>query len=204
MQNMRGVKSPQQPIKQIPATEMDNHKINNNKLPYRAVVVSLQYLVAWTRSDMAFVVRALGRYNGAYTQDNYKIAMRAVRYMLNTSIWNDADHAIGCDTSHTNTGFVLHLQGLTWMWKGKQQGRVTKSTCASELVAASARVDNLVWARQLLSELAGAQGVSTVNCDNQSTIQVIANRGNSKRVQRYAKEKWMIAEFVDDGVVEVR
>ncbi|KAG2857816.1 hypothetical protein PC116_g9314 [Phytophthora cactorum] len=108
------------------------------------------------------------------------------------------------DTSRSNTGFVLQLQGLTWMWRSKQQGRVTKNTCASELVAASACVDDLVWARQLLSELVREQGVSTVYCDNQSTIQVIANRGNSKRVQRYAKEARMIAEFVDDGVVDVK
>ncbi|KAG3063996.1 hypothetical protein PC121_g11933 [Phytophthora cactorum] len=108
------------------------------------------------------------------------------------------------DTSRSNTGFVLQLQGLTWMWRSKQQGRVTKNTCASELVAASACVDDLVWARQLLSELVREQGVSTVYCDNQSTIQVIVNRGNSKRVQRYAKEARMIAEFVDDGVVDVK
>ncbi|KAF4037013.1 hypothetical protein GN244_ATG10863 [Phytophthora infestans] len=145
---------------------------------------------------------------------------RAVRYILNTKHvglvyrpvgglltldeFSFADHAMCRDSSRSNTGFVLQLQGLTWMWKSKQQGRVTKNTCASELVATSACVDDLVWARQLFSEVAGEQGMSAVCCDNQSTIQVISNRGNSKRVQRYTKEARMIAEFVDDGVVDVK
>lgn len=50
----------------------------------------------------------------------------------------------------------------------------------------------------------GEQGMSTVYCDNQSTIQGIVNRGNSKRVQRYAKEAMMIVEFVDDRVVKIK
>ncbi|KAF4039876.1 hypothetical protein GN244_ATG07970 [Phytophthora infestans] len=53
------------------------------------------------------------------------------------------------------------------MWKSKQQRRVTKNTCASELEG-------------------------------------IVNRGNSKRVQRYAKEAMMIVEFVDDRVVKIK
>ncbi|KAG2850307.1 hypothetical protein PC113_g16905 [Phytophthora cactorum] len=205
MQNMKGVRSPQQHNERMPTTETNKARINSNKLPYRELIGSLQYVVACSRPDMACVVCALGRYNGAYTKDNYKMAQRAVRYMLNTNhvglvyrpverlltldAFSDADHAMYRDTSRSNTGFVLQLQGLTWMWRSKQQGRVTKNTCASEL---------------LLSELVRGQGLSTVYCDNQSTIQVIASRGNSKRVQRYAKEARMIAEFVDDGVVDVK
>ncbi|KAG2806004.1 hypothetical protein PC111_g17566 [Phytophthora cactorum] len=196
MQNMKGVRSPQQHNERMPTTETNKARINSNKLPYRELIGSLQYVVACSRPDMACVVCALGRYNGAYTKDNYKMAQRAVRYMLNTNhvglvyrpverlltldAFSDADHAMYRDTSRSNTGFVLQLQGLTWMWRSKQQGRVTKNTCASELVTASACVDDL------------------------STIQVIASRGNSKRVQRYAKEARMIAEFVDDGVVDVK
>ncbi|KAG3052437.1 hypothetical protein PI125_g26152 [Phytophthora idaei] len=160
MQNMKGVRSPQQHNERMPTTEANKARINSNKLPYRELIGSLQYVVACTRPDMACAVRALGRYNGAYTKDNYKMAQRAVRYMLNTNhvglvyrpveglltldALSDADHAMCRDTSRSNTGFVLQLQGLTRMWRSKQQGRVTKNTCASELVAASACVDD-IW-----------------------------------------------------------
>ncbi|KAE8955656.1 hypothetical protein PR001_g32012 [Phytophthora rubi] len=90
------------------------------------------------------------------------------------------------------------------MWKSKQQSRVTTNTCASELVAACDCVDNLIWARQLLAELHVKTETSTVHCDNQSALHVIANRCNSKKVQRFAKEARMIAEFVDEGAVEMK
>ncbi|KAE8999955.1 hypothetical protein PR001_g18918 [Phytophthora rubi] len=185
----------------------------------REMIGSLQYVVDCTRPDMANVVRCLGKYNGFFTRENYTMAKRAIRYLIGTehfglvyrptiappllTAFSDADHAMCKDTSRSTTEFVLQLNGYTWMWKSKQQGRVTTNTCASELMAASDCMDNMVWARELLNELKINQGVSTIYCDNQSTIQVIANRGNSKKVQRFAKKARIIAEFVDDGALIV-
>ncbi|KAE8894078.1 hypothetical protein PF005_g3860 [Phytophthora fragariae] len=169
---------------------------------------------------MSSVVRCLGKYNGAYTRENFAMAKRAIGYLLGAKTFGlvyrttdtmplltafaDADHAMCADTSRSNTGFVLQLNGCAWMWKSKQQSRVTTNTCASDLVAACDFVDSLVWARQLLAELLVKTEVSTVHCDNQSALHVIANRGNSKKVQRFAKEARMIAEFVDEGAVQMK
>ncbi|KAE9233117.1 hypothetical protein PF004_g9734 [Phytophthora fragariae] len=220
LEHARTVRSPQMHNERMPPIETDKTQVNNASLPYREIVGSLQYLVACTRPDMASVVRCLGKYNGAYTRENFAMAKRAVRYLLGTKTFGlvyrptdamplliafaDADHAMCADTSRSNTGFVLQLNGCAWMWKSKQQSRVTTNTCASELVTACDCVDNLVWARQLLAELLVKTEVSTVHCDNQSALHVIANRGNSKKVQRFAKEARMIAEFVDEGAVQMK
>lgn len=201
----------------MPEIEKDKSKINDAALLYREMIGSLQYVVACTRPDMANVVHCLGKYNGAFTRENYTVAKRAIRYLIGTkhfglvyrptiappllSAFSDADHAMCKDTSRSTTGSVLQLNGYTWMWKFKQQGRVATNTCASELVAASDCVDNMVWAREHLNELKINQGVSTIYCDIQSTIQVIVNHGNIKKVQRFAKEVRMIAEFMDDGAL---
>ncbi|KAE8902883.1 hypothetical protein PF003_g12850 [Phytophthora fragariae] len=216
----KAVRSPQMHNERMPEIEKDKSKINADTLPYREMIGSLQYVVTCTRPDMANVVRCLGKYNGAFTRENFTMAKRAVRYLVGTkhfglvyrpikdklqlNAFSDADHAMCKDTSRSTTGFALNLNGSTWMWKSKQQGRVMTSTCASELIAASDCVDNLGWARQLLNELKIDHEVSTLNCDNQSAIQVISNRGNSKKVQRFAKEARMIAEFVDDGALIVK
>ncbi|KAG3148856.1 hypothetical protein PC116_g19558 [Phytophthora cactorum] len=130
MQNVKAVRSPQQHNERMPATETNRTKINDVQLPYRELIGSLQYVVACTRPDMACVVRALGRYNGAYTRDNFRMAQRAVRYLLGTkqyglvyrrpvgvlpsiNAFTGADHAMCQDTSRANTGFVLQLNSLT-------------------------------------------------------------------------------------------
>ncbi|KAE9058730.1 hypothetical protein PF010_g30891 [Phytophthora fragariae] len=220
MEHAKMVRSPQMHNERMPPIETDKTQVNDESLPYREIVGSLQYLVACTQPDMASVVRCLGKYNGAYTRANFTMAKRAIRYLLGTKNYGlvyrpadtsplltafaDADHAMCADTSRSNTGFVLQLNGCAWMWKSKQQSRVTTNTCASELVAACDCVDNLIWARQLLAELHVKTETSTVHCDNQSALHVIANRGNSKKVQRFAKEARMIAEFVDEGAVEMK
>lgn len=53
-------------------------------LPYREMTGSLQYIVTCTRPDMANVVRCLGKYNGAFTRENFTMAKRVVRYLVGT------------------------------------------------------------------------------------------------------------------------
>ncbi|OWZ13279.1 Gag-pol Polyprotein [Phytophthora megakarya] len=127
---------------------------------------------------MANVVRCLGKYNGAYTRENFTMAKRAIRYLIGTkhlglvyrpitrsptlTAFADADHAMCKDSSQFTTGFTLQLNGYNWMWKSKLQRRIPLNTCASKLIAASDCVDNFVWARQLLDELKIGQEVSTL------------------------------------------
>ncbi|KAE9356332.1 hypothetical protein PR003_g2374 [Phytophthora rubi] len=153
MEQAKAVRSPQMHNDRMPEIEKDKSKINDAALLYREMIGSLQYVVACARPDMANVVRCLGKYNGAFTRETYTMAKRAIRYLIGTkhfslvyrstiappllTAFSDADHAICKGTSRSTTGFVLQLNGYTWMWKSKQQRRVTTNTCASELMAAS-------------------------------------------------------------------
>ncbi|POM75357.1 LOW QUALITY PROTEIN: Reverse transcriptase, RNA-dependent DNA polymerase domain containing hypothetical protein [Phytophthora palmivora] len=84
MNKAKTVRSPQMDNERMPVIERDQSKINDESLSYREIIGSLQYLVACTRPDMANIVRCLGKYNGAFTKENYTMATRAIRYLLGT------------------------------------------------------------------------------------------------------------------------
>ncbi|OWY99073.1 hypothetical protein PHMEG_00029996 [Phytophthora megakarya] len=70
---------------------------------------------------MACVARNLGKYDGAFTRENFLVAKRVIIYLIGSKHKNlvhrksealpmlTADHAMGKDTSGSNTGFVRPL-----------------------------------------------------------------------------------------------
>ncbi|KAE8987513.1 hypothetical protein PR002_g22021 [Phytophthora rubi] len=63
----------------------------------------------------------------------------------------------------------------------------------------------VVWARGLLLELGyGEQGLEVpVYCDNQSTIAVVVNNGNTSRVRHMAKHARFVNEYVQGKELDV-
>jgi len=124
---------------------------------------------------------------------------------LKVDAYCDADHANCPDTSRSITGYMLRLNGCTFMYKSKQQSKVTTDTCSSELIAASMCVEDLMWARKLLKEIRGENPpCSTLYMDNQSTLTVVKEPGNYQRMKRFAKTSRKIAEFVDNQKIAVQ
>ncbi|GMG17121.1 unnamed protein product [Phytophthora fragariaefolia] len=123
---------------------------------------------------------------------------------LQIDAYRDADHANCPDTSRSVTGYLLRLNKCVFMYKSKKQDKVTIDTCSSELFAASMCVEDLMWARKLLKEIRGkSPPCSTLHMDNQSTITVVKEHGNYKRMKRFAKKSRKIAEFVKKGKITV-
>jgi len=124
---------------------------------------------------------------------------------LKVDAYCDADHANCPDTSRSITGYMLRLNGCTFMYKSKQQSKVTTDTCSSELIAASMCVEDLMWARKLLKEIRGENPpCSTLYMDNQSTLTVVKEPGNYQRMKRFAKTSRKIAAFVDKQKIAVQ
>lgn len=139
MAEARTVRSPQMQNEPTLKVEKEPALINDPKLPFREIVGSLQYLVHCTRPDLANVVRTLGRYGGAYTKENFRLAQGTLRYLRGTKdlglvyryedigsegvvidAFADAGHA-GCpDSSKSVSGWVLLLNGNVWHWQSKK------------------------------------------------------------------------------------
>ncbi|OWZ06577.1 Transposon Polyprotein Reverse transcriptase [Phytophthora megakarya] len=91
------------------------------------------------------------------------------------------------------TGCLLRLHGNMWMWKSHVQRRVTEDTCSSELVACCECSKMVIWAQIPVSAY----------CGNQSAIAVVANNGNTSRVQHMAKHDRFINEYVQAKALHV-
>jgi len=103
------------------------------------------------------------------------------------------------------TSYALRLHGNTSMWKSHEQRCVIEDTCSSELAACCECSKMVVWARELLLELGyGKKDLQVpVYCDNQSTIAVVENNGNTSRVRHMAKHARFINEYIQAKELDV-
>ncbi|KAG3078746.1 hypothetical protein PI124_g18685 [Phytophthora idaei] len=84
MDSCRAVSTPQAlSLLPLPASS-DQDDVNDPKIPYRAIVGCLQYLVQCTRPELSNAVRTLGKYLSKYTRENYVMAKRVLRYLRGT------------------------------------------------------------------------------------------------------------------------
>ncbi|OWZ07986.1 Copia-type pol Polyprotein [Phytophthora megakarya] len=83
------------------------------------------------------------------------------------------------------------------MWKSQRQRRVTQDTFGLRLVACCECTKMTMWARELMLELGFGDQLQHVplNCDNQSTIAVVACNGNTSSVRHIAKQALFINEY---------
>jgi hypothetical protein len=199
MEKCRAVATPQTVgALPLPAAS-DAEEVNDESLPYRAIVGCLQYLVQCSRPELANAVRTLGKYLNKYTHENYSMAKRVLRYLRGTSdyglVWEkketpdlhfvayaDADLGNEKDDRHSITGYVLQLNGCTYAYKSRKQRIVTDDTCCAEFVAASECSTMIVWTHNLCKELKLKRHKPTILYqDNQATITVLTEiKGNYK------------------------
>ncbi|OWY92770.1 polyprotein [Phytophthora megakarya] len=195
--------------------ERNKDLINDASLPYRELVGKLQYLVQSTRRRISLVQNAFCSIWVCYTKENFASAKRVLQYLggtrshglvyrksgagsnLKICDYSDSDHANCPETSRSISGYVLRLNGWSFAFKSKKQKTVTDDTCKSEIVAASACVESLLWVHELLKEVGMEMGTPELRLDNQSTLKVCDNVGNYEGVKRYAKLSHKIAELVE-------
>ncbi|OWZ10429.1 hypothetical protein PHMEG_00016726 [Phytophthora megakarya] len=73
------------------------------------------------------------------------------------------------------------------------------------MIVASTCVEDLMWARKLIKEMTGrSQPCSTLHADNQSTITVVSEHGNCKRMKSFAKHSRKIVELVEKQKLTVQ
>lgn len=166
---------------------------------YRSVVGSLSYAAVCTRPDIQWVVSLLSRYlNQPVTHTRWIAVKRVLRYLKGTlhyalALRKSETHLNGfCDASwaeasdrKSTTGYCFsigdtlqnHINLISW--RSKRQTVVALSTCESEYIAMSTAVQELLYLKQLLSDIVcGSQSdkcVVTLSCDNQSAISIAHN-----------------------------
>lgn len=169
------------------------------KFPYREVIGSLMYMSVATRPDISFSVNYASRYFDNPTAAHVQAVKRILKYLKRTADYgilfqpkykltlcgySDADFAGDIDTRRSTSGYVFMLGESVISWCSERQKTVALSTTESEYVAAANAAKELVWLRQLLSELLpNMLEAPKFYLDNQSAIQLIKNPEYHKRTK---------------------
>jgi hypothetical protein len=194
---------------------------------YRNMVGSLLYLACWTRPDIAFAVSELSRFVSSPGQFHMAAVKHLIRYLQGSRelgimyskpsnngpmnqpniLWGfvDSDWA-GCpDSRRSTTGFTLMLNGAAVAWKSKRQSVVALSSAEAEFMAASALVQEVIYARRLLENLGFPQPAPTfIYEDNRTCIAWSEGSvGGSDRAKHIDLREHFVHDAVKAGVLKL-
>ena len=194
---------------------------------YRNMVGSLLYLACWTRPDISFAVSELSRFVSAPGHLHMAAAKHLIRYIQGSRelgimyskpsnsgpmnqpnvLWGfvDSDWA-GCpDSRRSTTGFTLMLNGAAVAWKSKRQSVVALSSAEAEFMAASALVQEVIYARRLLENLGFPQkGPTLIYEDNNTCIAWSEGSvGGSDRAKHIDLREHFVHDAVDAGILKL-
>ncbi|CAI7855168.1 unnamed protein product [Closterium sp. NIES-53] len=154
---------------------------------YPELVGSLMYAMMCTRPDLAYPISVLSRYvaPGRFTSHHWSAAKRVLRYLKGTQDYvltlggsspvrlegySDSSYADDQSDRRSSQGYCFTLGSGVVSWRSTRSSSVSLSTCEAELYAGTMAAQEARWLSFLLAELGYPQPVSTLWCDNESTI----------------------------------
>ena len=171
-------------------------EVVSNVNEYRSIVGSLIYAAISTRPDINHAVNICSRYMHQPSQAHVTGAKRILRYLYENSRYGleyrneyenenkpkntvvlegfcDADWGGDLDDRKSTTGYCLFLNGCLVSWYSHKQATVAQSSAEAELMGATDIVKEIMWMRQILSEMNYiVETPVIVNIDNQSAMRI--------------------------------
>ncbi|KFD65016.1 LOW QUALITY PROTEIN: hypothetical protein M514_22733 [Trichuris suis] len=202
------------------------------KIPYKAAVGSLMFLMTCSRPDISFepskvsqfaedpgllhwkAVKRIFRYLKG-TQDlklifsskaeGYKGPQDATGESLQLKAYCDSDWAGDVDSRRSTSGYVLTLCNGPVVWSTGGQKAVAQSTVEAEYVAIAEVTKEIKWIRQLLLDLGREQTNATcVFSDNQGAICLTSNPQLHRRTKHIDVRYHFIRAEKEDRVIAVQ
>ena len=170
-------------------TSMDGTPLDDPTI-YRQLVGSLVYLTV-TRPDISYAVHIVSQFLSAPRSPHYAAVLRILRYIKGTlyhglhfsahsslelRAYSDADWAGDPTDRRSTTGYCFFLGDSLISWRSKKQTVVARSSTEAEYRALADATQELLWLRWLLEDMGVFHSTATtINCDNQSAIQIAHN-----------------------------
>ncbi|CAI5728216.1 unnamed protein product [Peronospora farinosa] len=153
-----------------------------------------KFLNCYTREHYVLVKRVLRYLRGSsdygllWTLSNKTrvpkdVYVNASRPTIDVQIvaYADADLGNERDDRRSVTGYVLQMEGCTYVYTSHKQRLITDDTCCSEFVAAAECSTMIMWTHNMCKELGVRRKRTILYEDNQAAIKVIeANTGDYK------------------------
>ena len=168
--------------------------------PYRSLIGALSHLARFTRPDILFATFYFARFQKEPTVAHWKGAKRILRYLkgtkmlqinipktkgdINLQAFTDADWGKREAGYKSTSGYTILLNATPILSVSRKQKATAQSTCESELYASGIATMDIMWVRNLLSELLKTQLPPTpLHCDNQAVLDNVHGNKTSKRLK---------------------
>ena len=186
---------------------------------YRQAVGSLIYLSNCTRPDLAFTVGVLSRYLCSPREIHWKAVQRVFQYLNQTKAcgiefkdigkvellgYSDSDYAGDVLTRKSTSGSINFLCSGPISWKSNRQRVVAKCTMEAEYIALSDNGSEVIWLRQLLSDLGYAQHATMIHEDNAACISIANNPTNHHRAKHSDIRYHWIRQEIQNGNIKLQ
>ena len=189
-----------------------------DKIRYQSMVGNLLYVAVATRPDISQAVGVVSKFNSAPTEAHLNAVKRILRYLKGTldlslqykyiescefevTGYSDADWASDLDTRRSTTGKT----GSAISWISQKQSTVALSTAEAEYIALSSATQEVVWLRQLLTDI-GVDYAKPVTVweDNQAAIGLTRNPVGHKRTKHINIKYHFVREHIMIGSLLVK
>jgi hypothetical protein len=189
--------------------------------PFSSLVGSLLHPAIMTRPDIRLAVQRVSQFLSNPGKAHWFAAVRILQYLNTTRdlvltlggtgttdllAYCDADWANSLDHARSISGYALFIGDGCFSWSSKKQTAVALSSTEAEYYAGSHAGRQVVWLRQLLTELNFAPKLPTpLLIDNNSTISIIGTVDQvSNRTKHINIQYHWIREAVQNQVLETR
>jgi hypothetical protein len=118
--------------------------------------------------------------------------------------YSDADYGGDKDTGQSTGAYIVKIGTGAISSSSKLQTMVTLSTTEAEYIAAVSAGQEILWLRNLFSELGyKSKGASTLYIDNQSAVAVAKNPEHHGRIKHLDLRFYWLRDVVDSGQISV-
>jgi hypothetical protein len=201
--------------------QSEEEKNEMSSIPYLQAVGALMYLAVATRPDIAYSVGVLARFSKNPGMQHWKAVKHLFRYLKGTldykltysantsspelfATYSDADHAGNVDNGRSTSGYLVKMGGGAISWSSRLQSIVALSTTEAEYVAATAAGQEIIWLRNLLTELGYKfDSPSTLHIDSQSALAVAKNPEHHGRMKHLDLRFYWLRNEVEKGRINL-
>ncbi|KAL0283452.1 UNVERIFIED_CONTAM: Retrovirus-related Pol polyprotein from transposon TNT 1-94 [Sesamum radiatum] len=200
--------------KQSPKTDEKLKRMSN--IPYASAVGSIQYAIQCTKSDVAYALRVMSRYQACAREAHWSAVKSILKYLkrikdmsliygggeLILEGYSNASFKSDDDDAKSQSDFVFKFNGSVVAWKSSKQDTTTDSTTDAEYIAASEATKEAVWMKNYIQELGVVPSIAepvVIFYDNNEAIAQAKGRRSHHLSKHIFGRYHLLREMVSRG-----